>query len=119
MYHFVEVVKLAKILSKSLLVFGIDIRRKLFKQILDAFGGNIRFVINGIIDIINAHALPLAANMLAQLRAFVASDKHGTFQAELRQLRKRTVNEPYTINLYHALGIILGKFLKSLTHSGC
>lgn len=34
-------------LSKFLLKFGIDIRRKLFKQILDQLGGELRFVISG------------------------------------------------------------------------
>ena len=34
-------------LSKFLLKFGIDIRRKLFKEILDQLGGDIRFVISG------------------------------------------------------------------------
>ena len=34
-------------LSKFLLKFGIDIRRKVFKQILDQLGGNLRFVISG------------------------------------------------------------------------
>mgnify|MGYP003306729705 CR=1 FL=1 len=34
-------------LSKFLLKFGIDIRRKLFKEILDQLGGNLRFVISG------------------------------------------------------------------------
>lgn len=41
---------LVKIMSKVtsfLRVFGIDIRRKVFKQILDGLGGNIRFVISG------------------------------------------------------------------------
>ncbi|MBR6529779.1 MAG: AMP-binding protein, partial [Firmicutes bacterium] len=34
-------------LSKFLLKFGIDIRRKLFKEVLDQLGGNIRFIISG------------------------------------------------------------------------
>ncbi len=34
-------------LSKLLLKFGIDIRRKVFKEILDQLGGNIRFIISG------------------------------------------------------------------------
>lgn len=33
--------------SKALLKVGIDVRRKVFKQILDQLGGNIRFVISG------------------------------------------------------------------------
>lgn len=40
-------VKIAKKISKFLLKFGIDIRRKLFKDIIDNLGGNIRFVISG------------------------------------------------------------------------
>ena len=40
-------VKLGKKISKFLLIFGIDIRRKLFKDIINALGGNIRFVISG------------------------------------------------------------------------
>lgn len=40
-------VKLAKTISKFLLFFGIDIRRKLFKQIIDELGGNLRFIISG------------------------------------------------------------------------
>lgn len=40
-------VKLGKVISKILLKFGIDIRRKIFKEILDELGGNLRFVISG------------------------------------------------------------------------
>ena len=39
--------KIATKISNFLLKLGIDIRRKLFKQILDNLGGNIRFVISG------------------------------------------------------------------------
>lgn len=34
-------------LTKALLKIGIDVRRKVFKQILDQLGGNLRFVISG------------------------------------------------------------------------
>lgn len=40
-------VEKGKKISKFLLKFGIDIRRKLFKEIIDNLGGNIRFVISG------------------------------------------------------------------------
>lgn len=40
-------VKFGKIITKFLLKFGIDIRRKVFKTIIDNLGGNIRFVISG------------------------------------------------------------------------
>ena len=42
-----KLIKFARKLSRFLLKFKIDIRRKLFKQILDQLGGNIRFVISG------------------------------------------------------------------------
>ena len=42
-----KLLKFANKLSNLLLKFGIDIRRKVFKQILDNLGGNIRFVISG------------------------------------------------------------------------
>lgn len=42
-----KLIKFARKLSKFLLKFKIDIRRKLFKQILDELGGNIRFVVSG------------------------------------------------------------------------
>ena len=42
-----NLIKFARKLSRFLLKFGIDIRRKLFKQILDELGGNIRFVVSG------------------------------------------------------------------------
>lgn len=35
------------VLSRIMMVFGIDIRRKLFKQVIDGFGGSIRFIISG------------------------------------------------------------------------
>ncbi len=41
-----KAVKIGKILTKILLKFGIDIRRKVFKEIIDALGG-LRFVISG------------------------------------------------------------------------
>ncbi len=37
----------AKKISNFLLNFHIDIRRKLFKQVLDALGGNMRFIVSG------------------------------------------------------------------------
>jgi len=40
-------VKFGIALSRFLLKFGIDIRRKVFKTILDQLGGNLRFVISG------------------------------------------------------------------------
>ena len=42
-----KVIKIAKIISKLLLKVHIDIRRKIFKQIIDALGGELRFVITG------------------------------------------------------------------------
>ena len=42
-----KVIKIGTKISKFLLKFGIDIRRKLFKQVLDKLGGNIRFIISG------------------------------------------------------------------------
>jgi len=42
-----KLIKFARKLSGFLLKFGIDIRRKLFKQILDELGGSIRFVVSG------------------------------------------------------------------------
>ena len=40
-------VDFAKKLTRFLLKFKIDIRKKLFKEILDNFGGNMRFVVSG------------------------------------------------------------------------
>ena len=40
-------VKIAKKITNILLKFGIDIRRKIFKDIIDNLGGNLRFVISG------------------------------------------------------------------------
>ncbi len=42
-----KVVNIAKKISNFLLKFHIDIRKKLFKEILDELGGNLRFVISG------------------------------------------------------------------------
>ncbi len=42
-----KVIKIMCKVCNFLLKFGIDIRRKVFKQILDNLGGNIRFVISG------------------------------------------------------------------------
>lgn len=42
-----KILKFANCISHFLLKFGIDIRRKIFKQILDNLGGNLRFVISG------------------------------------------------------------------------
>lgn len=43
----VNAVKFGKVLSKFLLIFHIDIRRKLFKDIINNLGGNIRFIVSG------------------------------------------------------------------------
>ncbi len=42
-----KLIKFAKSLSKALLKIGIDVRRKLFKEILDEFGGELRFIVCG------------------------------------------------------------------------
>ncbi len=42
-----KLVKVAKEISNFLLKFGIDIRRKLFKDIINELGGHMRFVISG------------------------------------------------------------------------
>lgn len=42
-----KIVNIAKKISNILLKFRIDIRKKLFKQILDELGGHLRFVISG------------------------------------------------------------------------
>ena len=42
-----KVVKIGRVISRFLLKFKIDIRRKLFKDIIDGLGGSIRFVISG------------------------------------------------------------------------
>lgn len=42
-----KIIKIGIVISKFLLTFGIDIRRKLFKEILDSLGGNLRFVVSG------------------------------------------------------------------------
>ena len=42
-----NLVKVAKVVSNFLLKFGIDIRRKLFKDIINELGGHMRFVISG------------------------------------------------------------------------
>ena len=42
-----KVINIAMKVSNFLLKFHIDIRRKLFKQILDALGGKLRFVVSG------------------------------------------------------------------------
>lgn len=42
-----KILKFANGISRFLMKFKIDIRRKVFKQILDNLGGNIRFVISG------------------------------------------------------------------------
>ena len=42
-----RILKFANSISRFLLKFNIDIRRKVFKQILNNLGGNIRFVISG------------------------------------------------------------------------
>ena len=42
-----KLIKIMQKVTKALLKCGIDIRRKVFKQILNAIGGNLRFVVSG------------------------------------------------------------------------
>ena len=42
-----KVIKIAKNISNFLLKFGIDIRRKIFKQIIEQMGGNLRLAVSG------------------------------------------------------------------------
>ena len=52
-----KIIKIAIKISDFLLKFKIDIRRKLFKQVIDALGGELRFIISG-----GAPADPVIAN---------------------------------------------------------
>ena len=42
-----KIIEIAKVLSNLLLKLHIDVRRKLFKQVIDGLGGEMRFVISG------------------------------------------------------------------------
>ena len=42
-----KLINIMKKLTRALLKIGIDIRRKVFKQIIDSLGGHIRFVVSG------------------------------------------------------------------------
>ena len=42
-----KIIEIAKVLSNFLLKLHIDIRRKMFKQVIDGLGGEMRFVISG------------------------------------------------------------------------
>lgn len=42
-----KIIKIARMISNFLLKLHIDLRRKIFKQIIDALGGELRFVISG------------------------------------------------------------------------
>lgn len=42
-----KIIKIATLISNILLKLNIDIRRKIFKQIIDALGGELRFMISG------------------------------------------------------------------------
>ena len=42
-----KIIKIAMKISNFLLKFGIDVRRKVFKQIIDQLGGELRFVVSG------------------------------------------------------------------------
>ena len=42
-----KVIKIAMVICNFLMKFHIDIRRKVFKQVLDALGGELRFVVSG------------------------------------------------------------------------
>lgn len=42
-----KIIKIATLISNMLLKLHIDIRRKVFKQIIDALGGELRFIISG------------------------------------------------------------------------
>ncbi len=42
-----KLIKVATVISNALLKLHIDIRRKIFKQVIDALGGELRFVISG------------------------------------------------------------------------
>ena len=42
-----KIIEIAKILSNLLLKLHIDVRRKMFKQVIDGLGGEMRFVISG------------------------------------------------------------------------
>ena len=42
-----KIIKIATLISNMLLKLHIDIRRKIFKQIIDALGGELRFIISG------------------------------------------------------------------------
>ncbi|MBR5229848.1 MAG: AMP-binding protein [Firmicutes bacterium] len=75
-------------LTKFLLKFGIDIRRKVFKQILDQLGGNLRFVISGA-SAIDPEALEGFINFgIDAVQGFGMTEAAPVISAETPQQRK-------------------------------
>lgn len=75
-------------LTKFLLKFGIDIRRKVFRQILDQLGGNLRFVISGA-SAIDPEALQGFINLgIDAVQGFGMTEAAPVISAETPQERK-------------------------------
>ena len=96
-----NIIKFGKILCNILLKFKIDIRRKIFKQILDKLGGHIRLVISGAASLDAEVASSLSAFGITTLQGYGLTETSPVLSAEnIKNLRAGTVGKPlYNIDI--------------------
>ncbi len=96
-----KVIKFGKIISGTLLKLGIDVRRKIFKQVLDQLGGHIRFVISGAAALDKDVAKGFKAFGIIPLQGYGLTETSPVIAAEnIKNMREGTVGKPvYSVDI--------------------
>lgn len=91
----IKKVRFAQKLSKFLLKFGIDIRRKLFKEIIDNLGGAMRFVVSGAAAIDKQVALDFNSFGILTVQGYGLTETSPVLCAENEDiLRTNSIGKP-------------------------
>jgi len=83
-----KVVKIGRAISNFLLKFKIDIRRKLFKDVIEGLGGNLRFVISGAAAIDKQVALDFNAFGILTVQGYGLTETAPVLSAENEYIMK-------------------------------
>ena len=96
-----KIIKFGNFVSSTLLKLGIDVRRKIFKQVLDQLGGHIRFVISGAAALDKDVAKGFKAFGIIPLQGYGLTETSPVIAAEnIKNMREGTVGKPvYSVDI--------------------
>lgn len=90
-----NIIKIGSTVSNGLLKVGIDIRRKLFKQVLDQLGGNIRVIVSGAAPLDKEVAKAFNAFGILTLQGYGLTETSPILSAEnIKHIRYGSVGTP-------------------------